>query len=399
MADENKPTPKRKVSRRALFGWCVSAGAAALFVGIFTSIHNALSDIPALTFWKSRRTGHAGRERAKSVRIIRKVQTARGVSNPDLVLVENRSPSRELKTSVVHWPHPSLFGRRPILNTRHRVLKNDDWKNVVKPRCSGTSLEKKRSTTHFDARRDAVIREHLALAKVSFESGNSPRPNHGVDEALAILAPIFDDDRNRCNWRAYHLYSRLVCLNETDPEQARGAILKATWNRPESEPKPDQLRFLSSAGAFSLWHKKCSTFREFQRLRRRVEFSKSLRGGQSSSGQDTAFAERDRSNRPRPLANRKSGSVRQKKLERRKIRRGARKRVTFWHRITVLWNRARLSNQSPRTDQELNPHENRHRKIRHSRRCPVSKRGTRCLPLKEKPRFFRIRGGKPFGPK
>ena len=64
-ADDRKPPSKRAVSRRALLGWCISGGAAALLVAVFVSIHDTLSDIPALAFWRSKRTGHAGRQPAR----------------------------------------------------------------------------------------------------------------------------------------------------------------------------------------------------------------------------------------------------------------------------------------------------------------------------------------------
>jgi len=398
-AQENKPTSTAKLSRRALLGWSISAGAAAVFVAIFARIHNALSDVPALTFWRSNRTAHAGRQRAKLSRTIRKQRDTIVTSNFELVLVEHRSPSGNLKNSVVHWPHPSLFGHRSQLSARHRILRNNEWKSLVRPHCGKGSLWSKGSTTHFLAPRDAVIREHLALVELSFENVDASHPPHGLDQALAILGPIFDDDRNRCNWRTYHLYSKLVCWKEPDPERARAAILSATWNRPDSETKPKQLSYLSSPGNFSAWHKKCQTIGQFQRLRKRVKFSQSLRGGQSSSGQDTASAERAVRIGLGPRTTKTLISIHQHKLARRKARRGAKKRVTLRQRISVLWNRAFSNNEKASANTELKPRKNHPEKARHSPKCPVSNRRLQCIPLREKPRLLRVNGGRPFVPK
>ncbi len=384
MSDSPQPDPQR-FSRRALFGWFGSIGMAAAFVTIIGAIESYFSNVPDLFSWSP---NHANRSprlgRAKLARIRRKAKKAYAASNTDLILVEHRDRSRQIKSSVVHWPHPLLLGRRLPLKKTHRVVKRDEWKKIVQPRCGKGPRWTASSTTHFEAAHEAVIREHLALEELSFVDSNQVQ---GLDKALSILVPLFGDDRNRCNWRAYYLYSRVLCWQESDPEQARSAILRTVWNRPDAEVKPKQIAFLWSADEFRKWHNKSRTGRFLKRLRKRAEFARSLRRGQSSSGQDTASAERDRSNRPRPLASKERARTRKLKLARRKERRGAPKRITFWNRVMILWNRpVRQTSPGDLGSNTTGAPHKAHllkvgRKNKRKIKCRVSKRRQQCIPV------------------
>ena len=393
MSGPHQPSPPR-FSRRALLGWIASICGATVLITFIAAVEGFFSNIPRLISWNSKRAGRIpGHDRAKLARIRRKAQTVFAFSNPNLVLVVHRSRENRIRSSVVHWPHPWLFGRQLPLKQNHRTLQNDQWKKIVQPHCGKGVPWGNSSTTHFYAAREAVIREHLALAELSFGSSNNVQ---GLDKALAVLAPLFDEDRSRCNWRIYYLYSRLVCWKEPDAELARAAILRTAWSRADTEAKPIQLAFLSSIDEFRKWHTKSRTDRFLQRLKKRTQFAQSLRGGQSSSGQDTATAERVRSNRPRPLATRKQTRTRVLKLRRRKERRGAHKKLALWNRVTILWKRS-----APQSSQdELNrstkggPHKIHLRKVRHTNKpkaqCTVSKRKLQCIPIEGKSKMGRI---------
>lgn len=389
MSDPVQPDARR-FSRRAFFGWLGSIGLAAVVVTIIGTIERYLSNVPGLTSWNPSRPGHtAGHDRAKLTRLRRKTQQAYAASNSNLVLVQQRDPARRLRSSVVQWPHPLLFARRPALRSTHRILKNDEWKGIVRPRCGKGRPWAEASTTHFVGAHEATIREYLALGEISFDGSDSTQ---GLDMALSVLAPLFGDDRNRCNWRAYFLYARLMCCQESDPERARSAVLLTVWNRPSTEAKPKQIAFLWSADEFRKWHKKTRTERFLKRLRGRTEFARLLRGGQSSSGQDTASAERDRSNRPRPLASKGMPRARKLKLVRRKERRGAAKKITLWNRINILWNHSTRQigpgDLSPKTT--AGPRKVHLLKARHANghklKCKTPVRKQPCVPVAGKSR-------------
>ena len=384
MSDSPQPNPQRP-SRRALLGWFGSIGIAAAFVAITGAIESYFSNVPSLFSWSPNRANRTPRpSRAKLMRMGRKAKKAHAASNTDLILVEHRDRSKRLMTSVVHWPHPLLIGRRLPLNMTHQLLKRDEWKKIVQPRCGKGSRWTKPSTTHFEAAHEAIMREHLALEELSFVDINQV---HGLDEALNVLAPLFADDRNRCNWRAYYLYSRILCWQEPDPEQARSAILRTVWNRSDVELKPKQIAFLWSVDEFRKWHSKTRTAPFLRRLRKRTEFARSLRGGQSSSGQDTASAERDRSNRPRPLATKQRARIRKLKLARRRERRAAPKKITFWNRVMILWNRSTRQTSSGDLSRNTNgtPHKahllKAGRKNKRNLKCTISKRRQQCIPV------------------
>jgi hypothetical protein len=281
----------------------------------------------------------------------------------------------------VHWPHPLLFTYRLPKKAR-QVLANDHWKAVVKARCVSERSKRPSSITHFYAKHESVIREQLALAEISFRANGIS----GTDNALETLGPALFDNLHRFNWRLYHLYARLVCCGEADAKKAFERVLTEAWARPEAEPKPKELAFLASYDRFVKFHGKTRSEPVQKRLKERVEFAVSLRGGQSSSGQDTAFAERARSNRPRPHT-----QTRKAKLERRSERRGKRKKVSFWNRIAILWKRASATPESKQQSLEK-PRLTTRPKTGHWRFRPfVSPRPETCIPTERKSRSMRYR--------
>ncbi len=171
MTDFAQPEQQR-FSRRALLGWFGSIGMAAVIVTIIGAIESYFSNVPGLFSWsRNRPNRNLGRDRAKLIRLGRKAKKA-NASNRDLILVENHNRSGRLSSSVVHWPHPLLFGLRLPLKETHRILEGDEWKKIVQPRCGKGPLWTKSSTTHFEAAHEEAIREHLALEELSFVGSN-----------------------------------------------------------------------------------------------------------------------------------------------------------------------------------------------------------------------------------
>jgi hypothetical protein len=383
-------------SRRAFFGWFISLGGAAVFLTFVAGAEGVLSTLPGLFSKSPKRGSKLGHDRAKRARTRRKRFAKQATLNHELVIVERRYPPTKVRSSVVHWPHQALFTPRLLLKKNAPTLPGDSWKDRVHPHCGLDELTSKASTTHFYAAHDGVIREQLCLACLSL---NASSELHGAEDAMAILSPLFDDDRQRCNWRLYHLFARLACWAETSPEQARARILTTAWKRPMSGDMPKQLEFLNSDQEFHRWYVKSKSDRFVRRLHKRIEFAQSLRWGQSSSGQDTASAERDRSNRPRPLPKKLQTDRRRQKLHRRKERRARRKTFGFQDRIKILIGRFRreLGSDSD-TDAKSNPatmqspvlkpyRTDHHRKAlprMRKARCTVSRRHIPSIPIRRR---------------
>lgn len=307
-----------------------------------------------------------------------------------LVQVDHLSRHKKAKFSVIYWPHPALFRRRPLLSTRAHTVMVSEWPLRVK----GRWLERPRGhciletsdqavPIYFDRAREGVIRENLALNSLSFDAvGNL----QGLEGALSTLTPLFDDDRNRCNWRLYCLFARLACWKDANPAQALGRILTTVWKRPDDK-LPNQLSFLASIEAFKKWHARCKSRYTVIRLKRRIELAQSLCGGQSSSGKDTANAERARSNRPRPPSTRSQLQTRRKKLARRSLRRAQRSGFSVRNRVRTLWDRfwqdlnnTEVDSKGSSLKESRRPaHPSRTRHMGRSRfRCLVSRRTIPC---------------------
>jgi hypothetical protein len=389
----SKPTQHTtpQPSRRALLGWFISISGAATFLTFVAAAEGVLSNLPGLFSRRARRGPGTGHDRAKRARIRREVAAAHASSNTELVLIDRRNPSGGVRTSVVHWPHPLLFGRRLVLREKPQILLGNQWQHVVQPHCSVDLTSSNSSTTHFYAAHEGAIRENLALAALSVDKNGGLK---GLDEALAILGPLFDDDRQRCNWRLYHLFGRLTCCAESEPARAYSSVLERAWKRPQHETRPKELEFLASAEKFNEWYAKTKTEQFTRRLRKRILFAQALRRGQSSSGQDTVFAERVRSNRPRPLTTQEQMSTRRFKLARRKERRAARKKFSFWDRVKVITNSFRRefgldSNDQSTTGEQYGtrPSGTKRRKQdrrKHTTKCAVSKRNLHCIPMRRR---------------
>ncbi len=390
MREPPQQAPSRP-SRRAFLGWSISIAGAASFLTFVAAAEGVLSNLPGLFSRRFKRGVATGHDRAKRARLRRRTASVRASANTDLVLIERRNSSGKVRTSVVHWPHPLLFGRRLALREKPQVLPGNQWQHIVHAHCGAEPASFNSSTTHFYAAHEGAIRENLALAALSLDSGNRLQ---GLDEALAILAPLFDDDRQRCNWRLYHLFGRLTCCSESEPARAYSSVIERAWKRPHEETKPKELDFLASAENFNRWYAKTKTERFARRLRKRIQFAQALRRGQSSSGQDTVLAERDRSNRPRPHTIHGRMSVRKLKLARRRERRAARKKFTFWDRIKVLANGFRRefapdSNGQNTTNEpydlrSTSSRRGKNHRRKQTRKCAVSKRNLHCIPMRRK---------------
>jgi hypothetical protein len=353
---QNRPAPDHSITRRAWFGWLASIGAAALVL-IVVIVWNGWAFIrrrPARTSLPGRRRNRAAARNAAA-----KFATA----NHNLLLVQHHAPKEVLKSSVVHWPHPKLFKNRPQLTHNPKPLPGNEWQAVVQARCQ--PAQPPPTATHFAALHEGTIRENLALSKLTF----TPKGElQNVDAALAILAPLFDDDRQRCNLRLYHLYGTLVSWKEPNPEAAYKAVIGATWKRP-AESRPAGLQFLQDLAKFTKWHQnRARRESSINQLRKRIAVAQWLRG-QSSSGQDTAQAERDRSNRPRPLTPDRR-ETRTRKLARRKQRRAERNGRKS--SLALFWNRLRLhlGIAAPQSEKKA---------PRRDPKCPVSTRNVPCF--------------------
>lgn len=369
---------RSRFSRRAFLGWFISIGGAATVVTGLAAWEGVMSNLPSLFSWRSKRRRIPGHDRAKLRRIARHSQP-RSLFEESVNLVLVRDSSKiSIRSSVVHWPHPRLFAAHLPKRGNHRVLLGDDWKRIVQPRCVAGKTKRAGSTTHFYPPHEGLIREQLALNEVTFRTDSI----EGTSKALEILRPALEDNRQRYNWRLYHLYGRLICCEEADPTKAYKRVLNDAWARPEAEHIPKELFFLSDIASFESFHAKARTSSFQKQLKKRVEFAVSLRRSQSSSGQDTAvWAERVRSNRPRLQSN-----VRRAKLARRSKRRGMGKRDSFWHRITVLWKRASLTPNSNELTTEK-PHLTTAQRLRHLKiRSFVSPRLESCIPTRRQSR-------------
>lgn len=248
------------------------------------------------------------------------------------------------------------------------------------------------STTHFYPPQEATIREHLALAALEFKPSEQVS---GLSEALGTLLPLFSDDRQRCNWRVFQLYARLVCLDESNPEKAYAAVLTDAWKRPVAQV-PNQLLFLKSLVDFQKWYAKSLSAKWGKLLKKRVEAAKSM-WSQSSSGQDTGQPERVRSNRPRLLQ--PVSAVRKAKLSRRRKKRAALRANTMGKRFVTVWSRlqrafAEDEGQTGVNEAELQPQKIRNHRTRNKKRfhCTVSRLNIPSIPSPNKRRsFLRIR--------
>lgn len=346
------------LTRRALFGWLVSLGGAGLVLAIFAATQGALSNLPGL-FSKRQRTG-----RAKAARLRRR-QPWRNAPREASFL--------RTRKGVVHLQTSRLFSRqrRPV---RGQVVKEP---LQVAARClkkSGAT-----PTSYFAAREEGVIREHLALSLLSFQEG---RITGNIEQALETLRPVFDDNRNRCNWRLYELYGRLLCLRYDDKQRqlAYDAARRELWPYPDAtlpaipgRPADQQpLAWLASLDSFTRWHQRTRSDAMRKRLVKRMEQARVFVEGQSSSGKDTASRGEDRSNRPSPSSHKRSA-----RRTRRNLRehRQAAVRPSPWRRFSDAFSRA-VTN-GPRRPAVRDRYPRRSHWI-----CPAPRRDTTCAVLK-----------------
>ena len=324
-------------SRRALLGWFLSIGSAAGIMALISWL--GFSGL----FSKTGKAPLQKHDRAKAKRKARRAVSAAASVVPRFVLTEWRGPRRQLQSSLVHWIHPQ-FNHQPRIGHATRAIQPKEVPAKVHPRCSKNASMVRKGTTHFYPPLESITRENLALASINVlevetndtKNGTKNGTNaNGMATALALLMPLFDDDRHRCDWRIYSLYARLYCCKEPDAKAAYNNLLATVWKR--KDRRPQQLAFLASLEQFEKWHARSRSSTAVRRLQHRIETANSMIRGLSSNGQDTATAEAPRSNRARPLSPTQK-ETRKLKLSRRHQRRKAR-RGNSADQTAILWHR------------------------------------------------------------
>lgn len=219
------------------------------------------------------------------------------------------------RTKILHWPLPELFKERnPVSSRNSQFPPVEQWRKVL-GEAADAKCERRSKVIHFDCRRNARIRELLALLSItSLPEGGF----QNIDEALKTLRPALQVPekcpswrkstglfpRFKRNWRLYALYAKLTCLaNERDATKASSKILEAfgqdgfiDFGEYVAKDRNHGHPFASGGPSerFAEWHAKVvgKTGSGFKKnLARRIVEAKLLAEGASSSGKDTLKGE------------------------------------------------------------------------------------------------------------
>jgi hypothetical protein len=197
------------------------------------------------------------------------------------------------KANVIHWLNDGVYkARLPKLKSFGEISTEQASATSSANSCAATKT-RAQSTMRFEARREGIIRETLALIELKDLGPAS------IDSALAILKPALTAKHMRCNKRFFHLYSRLFTIrNQAEkPEVNRSNLLKDFGLK-----SSNGIDWLLDKENFAKYQSKIISVKLCQKLRSRAEAArvKVADGGDSSSGKDTRQPGKIRSNRMTP---------------------------------------------------------------------------------------------------